>query len=89
MQQIDAWLDTELGAFISTVQQAQDDREATEVFNDTKRAIKDKILESYLNGQEHGKSRKPARSGGVKDFASEAWRQVRPARKRQSSTPRR
>jgi hypothetical protein len=90
LKQVDAWLDAELGALISTVQQAGTDKEATEAFNDTKRAIKEKILESYRNGQEHGKKRE---GSAVRKIAGavtkEAVRQVsyqssKPRQKRQA-----
>ena len=72
MEQTDMWLSDALRA----VHAAHDD-DVENIIDDVKNAIKDKILESYRNGQEHGKKRE---SSGVRKvagaFAKEAVRQA-------------
>lgn len=84
LKEVEAWLDERVWTVINTVSDGGED-----VVDGFKQEIKEKILESYRNGQEHGKSCKPRRGGVIKDFVSEAWRQVKPASKGKIAKPRR
>ena len=79
LQEADGWLEEALESFIDALEQAETDEQANEIFDATKRALKEKILESYHNGKE---SSGGAVKKGVKRFTK------RFSRQRQSAKPR-
>ena len=56
LQDVDGWLEEELDKFANALEKVESEEEAEEVFNVTKKILKEKILESYHNGRDSTKS---------------------------------
>ena len=70
LQEVDTWLEGVLEKFIGEMQEAESEETAEELFSATKQEIKEKILESYHNGQKGvGGSEKKAAGGWRKKFS--------------------